>query len=83
MTAWTKFDEFSENFRRRGVISHPKKFVVVFSVILRGKSVEFSVHSEKLVTKKHNLVFRNEGVGGESSKAAFRKFIEFGPSGHP
>ena len=35
MIAWTKLDEFSENFRKGGgVISNPKNFVAVFSEIL-------------------------------------------------
>ena len=37
VTICTKFDEFSENFRRvGGVISDPKNFVAVFLVILGG-----------------------------------------------
>ena len=59
------------NFRkiseRGGVISDPKNFVAVFSVILRGKTMIFweiwvgSLQSEKFVAKKRNIVFRNEG----------------------
>ena len=57
---WTILDEFSENFRREGggrVISDPKNFVAVFSVILRGKTMIFlgnlgvSLQSEKFVQK--------------------------------
>ena len=55
-----------------GAISNPKKIVVFFAVILRGKTMNFrkregGLHqSEKFVAKKRNIVLRNEGGGGLS-----------------
>ena len=78
------------NFRKTseggGVISDPKNFVAVFSVILRGKTMNFweiwggSLQSEKFVAKKRNIVFRNEGGAGVRGRLeVFRKFIQNGP----
>ena len=40
------------------------------------------VHSEKVVAKKRNIVFQNEG-GVRGRLEVFQKIIEFGPGGHP
>ena len=61
-----------------------QNFVAVFSVILRGKTMNFweilggSLQSEKFVAKKRNIVFRNDGGGGGGQ----RPFGSF-PKIHP
>ena len=72
-----------------GVISDPKKFVAVFAVILRGKTMVAPIQKvcckkvslQILVPpeKKRNIVFRNEGGGAGAGQRPFGSFPKIHP----